>query len=139
MVDRIKEATMGRRNLVSEDRTIDSTNRRPDLVLKKGNVTLIIHITCLLENAIEVIGAARKEKEDKYAEIASELTIGSNGVRIGSIVVGSLSSWDHMNGLVIRKICSQSYDTDHIQYNNFVFSRYLLRSHKPQDSRGRTF
>lgn len=109
VVDRIKKVALGRWNVISEDRTVGGTNHSPDLVLRKGNDILILDIMCPFENGLEAFEQARKEKEDKYAEITEDYALDNLKVRVEAIIVESLGSWVPKNDKIIRRLYSDNY------------------------------
>lgn len=144
VVERIKKAAMGRWIVIGEDQVVGTTNnRRPDLVLRKGNDIMILDITCPFENGLQAFQDARKEKEDKYAELAAELSSDGTRVRVDAIIVGSLGSWDPQNDKIIRRLCSEKYAktmrkiivSETISYSQDVFSEHMRAV--PQNSGGR--
>lgn len=144
MVERINKAAMGRWIVIGEDQVVGTTNRRrPDLILKKGNDILILDVTCPFENGLQAFQDARKEKEEKYVEVAEEMSRQGTRVRVDAIIVGSLGSWDPQNDNIIRRLCSEKYAkvirriivSETISYSQDVFSEHMRPV--PQNSGGR--
>lgn len=110
IIKRLKKAAVGRWTVYRENQTVDSSDLRPDLVLKKGNQFLIIDVTCPFENGPGVFSAARREKVDKYTNLANNLKTNTGcSVDVEAIVVGSLGSWDPKNDKTVRRLCSKKY------------------------------
>lgn len=65
---------MGRWSIVSEDRAVGNGRQRQDLVLKKNRDLLILDITVPFENGADAFDVARKTKEDKYRQLAIDLS-----------------------------------------------------------------
>lgn len=109
IVERIKNAALGRWQLYSENRPLAGHTVRPDLVLTKGNTALILDVTCPFENGPNAFDVARAEKIRKYTPLASSLAERFDKVKVEAIVVGALGSWDPNNDAVLASICSKKY------------------------------
>lgn len=137
LIGRIKKAASLKFEVVSENpkKKVNGTQRlRPDLVLRKGNTTLIIDATVPFDNRLQAFRAAAAEKVAKYEELRKELATSSAGEAVVvPFIVGSLGSWDPANDVLVRKICSKSYGTllrklcvsDTIGFTRDVYNEYI--------------
>ncbi|KAL1466212.1 hypothetical protein MTO96_042872 [Rhipicephalus appendiculatus] len=62
-----------------------------------GEEVIIMRVTCLFENHLAALEAARSEKERKYQPIQDYLLSQFQRVSIDAIVIGMLGSWDPAN------------------------------------------
>ena len=77
--------------------------------MKKDGDILILDVTVPFENGIEAFRNARTVKEQKYNNLASELSVNGLKARVEAVIVGSLGSWDSANDKVISRLCSKNY------------------------------
>ena len=75
IVESLKNAARGRWSVLGEDQRVGSSDLRPDLVIQKGNEILITDVTVPFENELTAFERGRQIKEEKYVDIASELSI----------------------------------------------------------------
>ena len=109
IVERLKNAARGRWSVLREDQRVGSGDLRPDLVLQKGNEILIIDVTVPIENEYIAFDRARQSKEEKYTDIARELSVDGKKAKVEAVSVGSLGSWDPKNDRVIKRLFSEGY------------------------------
>lgn len=96
-----------------------------------------------LWNSLDAFESARREKEEKYADVAPELSI--EGKRVRDETIGSLGSWDPNNDSVSKKLRSEKYAkvmkrtilSETIAYSQDIFSEHTKSI--PQDSGGRQY
>lgn len=109
IVERVKKAAAGRWKVLSENRPVGTQGLRPDLMLEKDNVVLLIDVRCPFENGESAFEDARFEKERKYAQLVTELRQKYRATRVEAIVVGSLGAWDPKNDRVVGRLCAKKY------------------------------
>jgi len=110
LIARLKKAATGKYTVISENQAIGSQRLRPDLVLRRGNTTLIIDATVPFDNRMKAFKEAADEKVSKYEELRKEIAVDAPGeVTVHPFIVGSLGSWDPANDVLVRKLCSRSY------------------------------
>ena len=68
-------------------------------------------VTVPFKNGLEAFRSARIVKEQKYNNLARELSTNGFKAKIEAIIIGSLGSWDSGNDKVISRLCSKSYAT----------------------------
>lgn len=143
IVNRIKKACADRWTVLSEDRVVGSENRRPDLVIQKGNDVIIIDVTVPFHNGLDAFQDARNEKIQKYSGAAQEISLEGKNVVVEAVVVGALGSWDPANDHVMKRICSKKYlsmfkkivVSETISFSRDIFDEHIRRI--PQDHNGR--
>lgn len=120
IVDRIKKAAEPRFAIISENQAIGTQRLRPDLVLRRGNTTLIIDVTIPFDNRLQAFENSTKEKTTKYEDFRKEILLTNPGeAKIIPFIIGALGSWDPNNdgfvNLLINYVadrmvsCSESY------------------------------
>jgi Reverse transcriptase (RNA-dependent DNA polymerase) len=109
VVARLKRASLRKFRVLAENRPVDDSALRPDLVLSKGNEALIIDVTVPYENRPEAFTTARQAKIDKYAPVVESLKGRFQKVTVEPIVVGQCGSWDPQNDRLLKKLCSRTY------------------------------
>ncbi|CAD6235845.1 GSCOCG00008010001-RA-CDS [Cotesia congregata] len=84
---------------------------RPDLVVRneQAKSIVIVDVIVTFENQCKALDAARKEKCEKYRELATALREQGYQVTVDAIVVGSLGAWDPNNEPVLRKLGITQY------------------------------
>ena len=111
IVDRIKQAASYRFQLLGENRIVDDTLLRPDLVLinNREKRAIIVDVTIPFENRPEAFKAARDEKMEKYKATEQFLRPKFPNICIAPVIVGALGSWDPENDQFIKMLCTRSY------------------------------
>lgn len=99
----------------------------------------------LCEHGMEAFDVARKTKEDKYAALAAELAVDGVKIKVETITVGSLGSWDPKNYKIIKRLFSDRYAkimrrmivSETISYSQDIYFEHSLTTF--QVSRDDTF
>lgn len=142
LVGRVRKLAIARWSVKGEDQVMGSGNLRPYLVFKKNKDVLISDITITFENGLEAFAEARKRKEEKYEDFASELRDAGFKAKVEAVIAGFLGSWDCGNDGLLKKLCSPKYlkvmrkimVSKTIAYSRDVFYEHL--NNVPQDSSG---
>jgi hypothetical protein len=108
VVNRIRKAAESKYTNLAENDVVLG-NLRPDLVIVKNNKATIIDITVPFENRMEALNQARLLKLQKYEDLARAPSGRFAEVKVDTIVLGSLGSWDPENDKVMRTMCSKKY------------------------------
>ena len=109
VVERVKKAAQRKFRVLAENRPVDDSALRPDLVLCNRESALIIDVTVPYENRPEAFTSARQSKITKYAPVVESLKGRFRNVTVEPIVVGQCGAWDPRNDKVLKKICTRSY------------------------------
>jgi hypothetical protein len=106
----LKRASERKFRVLAENRPIDNSALRPDLVLTKGNKALIIDVTVPYENRPEAFTTACQAKMvTKYASVVESLKGRFQKVSVEPVVVGQCGSWDPQNDELLKRLCSKTY------------------------------
>lgn len=62
---------------------------------------MILDITVPFENRADAFDVARKSKEDKYRQLAIDLSENMTSVKVEAIIVDALGFWDPKNDKII--------------------------------------
>jgi hypothetical protein len=109
VVARVKKAGLRKFRVLAENRPIDNTGLRPDLVLCSRDEALVIDVTVPYENRPEAFEAARQAKIEKYAPVVESLKGRFRKVSVEPVVVGQCGSWDPKNDGLLKRLCSKTY------------------------------
>lgn len=87
--------------------------------LRKWNDIIIFDVTVPFENGLEALDEARRLKNEKYKNLADELSENGKRAVVEAIVIGVLSSWDPANDKSLRRMdLCQILSEDHEKYNH---------------------
>lgn len=94
-----------------------------------------------MENGPDAYEETKRLKNDKYANLAGELSNGYKTAVVGAIVVGALGYWDPANDKYLNRLVPRSYlkmmktiISKTIAHTRDVFDEHTRRI--PQDSHG---
>jgi regulator of protease activity HflC (stomatin/prohibitin superfamily) len=97
VVTQLKRASERKFRVLAENRPVDNSALRPDLVLTKGNEALIIDVTVPYQNRPEAFTTVRQAKITKYESVVESLKGRFQKVTVEPVVVGQCGSWDPQN------------------------------------------
>lgn len=100
-------------------------------------------MTVAFDNGLEAFDAARREKMEKYNNLAQEISLQGKIVAVEAIVVGVLGRRDPANDRVMKRICSKKYlnmfktivVSETISFSRDIFDEHIRRV--PQNYNGR--
>lgn len=105
LVARLKKVAERKFTVISENQVIGPQCLRLDLVLRRGNATLIIDATVPFDNRLKAFRDSVDEKLSKYEELRKEIAADvSSEVSIDPFIVGSLGSWDPANDALAKQL-----------------------------------
>ena len=107
ILERIRKATpTGDSRVLLIDQKIPGSpcQLRPDIVLIEGKDITIADLTIPYESGPDAFKKAKDEKLAKYQDLVEWARSQYETVSFGSIVVGSLGSWDPDNDPILRKL-----------------------------------
>ena len=115
IMERIKRAIAGQGGQLLLDQKIpDSLAQllRTDIVHIKENSITIVNVTVPIKSGVKGFEASRGEKESKYSDLVQWAKTKYTSVNFGSLIVGSLGSWDPANEETLRLLgISKNYAT----------------------------
>lgn len=109
IVKRIKEAASSRWEVISENRYVNGTSLKPDLVLARCDQALIIDVACPFDEGIEKFNNTRSEKIEKYRPLINTHSYKYKSISVDAVIVGSLGSWDPKNDRILTRVCTRKY------------------------------
>jgi hypothetical protein len=108
VVDRVRKAASYKFTILAENEAVCG-NLRPDLVIANNTTATIIDITIPFENRLAALEEARREKRNKYVQLARALRSRFPEVKVDAIVLGTLRTWDPENDKLMKTMCSRQY------------------------------
>lgn len=109
VVERLVRASSGSWSVFKKNQPLAGSEKRPDLVLLKGDAAMILEVAITFENGPQAFNEIREKKVTKYQAIAKELKKTYKEVTTEVIVLGALGSWDPRNDRVCHRICTKKY------------------------------